>query len=192
LLGESEECEHDDMSARVAGLDYWEEFEDALEAANKFLSAQGEAIMSGFTQYRRSHVAELRPYVEGDNCLSPWNISEYDQARGSPKLGDMIARNPKNHEDQWLVAAKYSPTTLSLRSHRRLSLRLVSRNQACIAQYSQLAQAHVRRSRLRYQHRLRAIDCREYADLRLTKRRLNRLWLRRLKVVGEYFAATNH
>ena len=27
--------------------------------------------------------------------------------RGRPKAGDMIARNPKNHEDQWLVAARY-------------------------------------------------------------------------------------
>jgi hypothetical protein len=26
---------------------------------------------------------------------------------GSPKAGDMIARNPGNHEDQWLVAAQY-------------------------------------------------------------------------------------
>jgi len=26
---------------------------------------------------------------------------------GSPKEGDMIARNPANHKDQWLVAAKY-------------------------------------------------------------------------------------
>jgi hypothetical protein len=25
----------------------------------------------------------------------------------SPKAGDMIARNPENHEDQWLVAAQY-------------------------------------------------------------------------------------
>jgi hypothetical protein len=24
-----------------------------------------------------------------------------------PKEGDMIARNPKNHKDQWLVAAQY-------------------------------------------------------------------------------------
>ena len=26
---------------------------------------------------------------------------------GSPKPGDMIFRNPKNHKDQWLVAAAY-------------------------------------------------------------------------------------
>lgn len=30
-----------------------------------------------------------------------------DKEAGSPKTGDMIARNPKNHADQWLVAAQY-------------------------------------------------------------------------------------
>ena len=35
------------------------------------------------------------------------SISEEDLKNGSPKLGDMIARNPKNHDDQWLVAKAY-------------------------------------------------------------------------------------
>ena len=26
---------------------------------------------------------------------------------GSPKIGDMIARNPKDYNDQWLVAQQY-------------------------------------------------------------------------------------
>ena len=30
-----------------------------------------------------------------------------DKDAGSPKVGDMIARNPNNHEDQWLVNATY-------------------------------------------------------------------------------------
>jgi len=30
-----------------------------------------------------------------------------DTKAGSPKLGDMIARNPQNHADQWLVTAAY-------------------------------------------------------------------------------------
>ena len=32
------------------------------------------------------------------------SISEADLNNGSPKIGDMIARNPKNHNDKWLVA----------------------------------------------------------------------------------------
>lgn len=35
------------------------------------------------------------------------SVSDEDEAAGSPKLGDMIARNPENHNDQWLVAQKY-------------------------------------------------------------------------------------
>ena len=35
------------------------------------------------------------------------SISEADFINGSPKEGDMIARNPKDHSDQWLVAKKY-------------------------------------------------------------------------------------
>ena len=67
--------------------------------------------MTGFTQYRRKQIAELRPYdPQGRDKLglhSGVSVSAEDARAGSPKAGDMIARNPKNHDDQWLVAAKY-------------------------------------------------------------------------------------
>jgi len=63
--------------------------------------------MSEFKQYRRKSVSEMRPYVEGETLDGKVSISEADLKAGSPKLGDMIARNPKNHEDQWLVAKAY-------------------------------------------------------------------------------------
>lgn len=59
-----------------------------------------------FKQYRRRQIAELRPYVLGEP-MDGISISQPDQESGSPKLGDMIARNPKNHVDKWLVAAQY-------------------------------------------------------------------------------------
>jgi hypothetical protein len=59
-----------------------------------------------FKQYRRKQIAELRPYEEGEPLYGV-SISAADKAAGSPKAGDMIARNPKNHADQWLVAAQY-------------------------------------------------------------------------------------
>jgi hypothetical protein len=34
-------------------------------------------------------------------------VGAVDVAAGSPKTGDMIARNPANHAEQWLVAAAY-------------------------------------------------------------------------------------
>lgn len=48
--------------------------------------------------------------------MEPWHpgldmtgvsISEADMLNGSPKKGDMIAVNPKNVNDKWLVAKKF-------------------------------------------------------------------------------------
>lgn len=76
-----------------------------------------------FKKYRRKQIAELRKV--DDNDLLQFvrkkkivvvdnkdsevivSISDVDLMNGSPKEGDMIARNPKNHLDQWLVAEKY-------------------------------------------------------------------------------------
>ena len=67
--------------------------------------------MSSFKQYRRKQIAELRPYDPAgrDKFGLPdtVSVSAEDRKAGSPKIGDMIARNPKNHDDQWLVAARY-------------------------------------------------------------------------------------
>lgn len=62
--------------------------------------------MNEFKQYRRSQIAEMRPYTTGEP-LTDVSISKADLDAGSPKIGDMIARNPKNHADQWLVAKQY-------------------------------------------------------------------------------------
>ena len=62
--------------------------------------------MTEFAKYRRKQIAHLRPFVEGES-LEGVSVAEVDRKAGSPKAGDMIARNPKNHEDQWLVAAEY-------------------------------------------------------------------------------------
>lgn len=62
--------------------------------------------MSEFKHYQRTQIAELRPWEPGDDLYGV-SISDADVAAGSPRQGDMIARNPKNHADQWLVAAAY-------------------------------------------------------------------------------------
>jgi hypothetical protein len=63
--------------------------------------------MSEFKQYRRKQIAELRPFSEGEKLSDAVSVSQADKDAGSPKVGDMIARNPKNHDDQWLVAKQY-------------------------------------------------------------------------------------
>jgi len=75
--------------------------------------------MDEFKQYRRVQIAEMRPVTQQDinhfkanHCILSGadydvSISDTDLQNGSPKLGDMIARNPKNHNDQCLVAEQY-------------------------------------------------------------------------------------
>lgn len=64
-------------------------------------------MSNAFKPYRRRQIAELRPYIPGEVLSDRVSISAVDRENGSPKAGDMIARNPKNHEDQWLVTEQY-------------------------------------------------------------------------------------
>jgi len=77
--------------------------------------------MKDFKKFRRTQIAEMREVTEldlkhfkNDKALHSLrdtefkvSISDVDLKNGSPKIGDMIARNPTNHNDQWLVAEKY-------------------------------------------------------------------------------------
>ena len=59
-----------------------------------------------FKVYRKKQLAEMRPYVVGEP-MEAISLSPEDAKVGSPKLGDMIAHNPANHADQWLVSAEF-------------------------------------------------------------------------------------
>lgn len=76
--------------------------------------------MSQFKNYQRTQIASLRDVVQEDidifleqkKLTVPFttktvSISDFDLENGSPKLGDKIARNPKDKTDQWLVAEQY-------------------------------------------------------------------------------------
>jgi hypothetical protein len=58
--------------------------------------------MSEFKKYRKAAIAEMRPYIPGED-LTSISVSKED----SPEEGGMIARNPKNHADQWYVAKAF-------------------------------------------------------------------------------------
>lgn len=64
-----------------------------------------------FKEYKRKAIAELRPVTDEEvytkNLDPKISISPADKENGSPYYGDMIARNPNNHNDQWLVAREY-------------------------------------------------------------------------------------
>jgi len=72
---------------------------------NKILESLQSDLMN-WAQYKRKGLSEMRPYIEGEG-IAGVSVSKADRAAGSPKTGDMIARNPVNHKDQWLVAKKY-------------------------------------------------------------------------------------
>ena len=63
--------------------------------------------MSEFKQFFQKTIAEMRPYEPGEELPASVSISDTDLLDGSPKAGDMIRRNLKNHGDQWLVAEAY-------------------------------------------------------------------------------------
>lgn len=64
-----------------------------------------------FKKYKRKAVSELRPVTDEEvftkSLDTKISISPADKENGSPYYGDMIARNPSNHNDQWLVAREY-------------------------------------------------------------------------------------
>lgn len=64
-----------------------------------------------FKNYRRTQIAEMHEYnpdnIYSQDFMDRVSISVADKENGSPKKGDMIARNPKNHNDLWLVAEQY-------------------------------------------------------------------------------------
>ena len=62
--------------------------------------------MTGYKQFRRKQIAEMRPYQDGERPKWRLHIQSIRSA-GSPKPGDVTARNPKNRTDKWLVPAKY-------------------------------------------------------------------------------------
>jgi len=54
-------------------------------------------------QYKRKGVSEMRPYIKGEDLS---NISVAVMQKPEEDMG-MIARDPKDHTDQWYVTRKY-------------------------------------------------------------------------------------
>ena len=75
----------------------------SMDLRNFFILAPDEPV---YKQYRRKSISEMCEWFDGMD-MTGVSISEADLKAGSPKQGDMIARNPKNHNDMWLVAKAY-------------------------------------------------------------------------------------
>jgi len=56
--------------------------------------------------YMKKAVQPMMPYEEGID-MDGVSVSDADKENGSPKAGDMIAFNPNDAGDRWLVAEKF-------------------------------------------------------------------------------------
>lgn len=69
--------------------------------------------------YRRTGLSEMRPYVPGED-LTGISVSDPDKgllaaaAESGENPGGYIARNPRNHADQWYVAQAYFDANFEL------------------------------------------------------------------------------
>ena len=68
--------------------------------------------MSNFKQYTRTNIAEMRPYIPGED-LSNISVNDMD----NPEITGigMIARNPANHKDMWYVSHDYFKSNFKLK-----------------------------------------------------------------------------
>lgn len=57
-------------------------------------------------KYRKKQEQPMFPWFP-DFDMDGVSVSDADKQNGSPKAGDMIAINPKDPADQWLVAEKF-------------------------------------------------------------------------------------
>jgi hypothetical protein len=55
---------------------------------------------------KKANPIEMDEWKPGDEVVGV-SVSETDRQAGSPKAGDMIARNPENADDRWLVSKAY-------------------------------------------------------------------------------------
>lgn len=64
-----------------------------------------------FKKYKKIGITEMIEYdpdlTYPKEIMDNLSISPADKRNGSPKKGDMIARNPDNPGDYWLVAREY-------------------------------------------------------------------------------------
>lgn len=57
--------------------------------------------------YRKTQTQPMYPYDPAKGLPFGCSVSQADRDNGSPLLGDMIAVNPKDKTDTWLVAKKF-------------------------------------------------------------------------------------
>jgi hypothetical protein len=57
-------------------------------------------------KYRKHAVTEIMIW-SADVSMDAISVSPEDRASGHPRTGDMVARNPSNHSDMWLMTEAF-------------------------------------------------------------------------------------
>lgn len=57
--------------------------------------------------YRKTQTQPMSPYDPDEGLPFGCSVSQADKDNGSPRVGDMIAVNPYDETDIWLVAEKF-------------------------------------------------------------------------------------
>ena len=57
-------------------------------------------------KYRKSTVTEIMPW-SADVSMDAVSMGPEDRASGHPREGDMVARNPANPSDMWLLTKEF-------------------------------------------------------------------------------------
>ena len=63
--------------------------------------------MPDYVPYKRKGTILARPFIDGEVLPAHVSVSDADRADGSPKVGDMIARNFDDENDEWLINQEY-------------------------------------------------------------------------------------
>jgi len=78
--------------------------------------------------YRKKQLQELTPWFDGVP-MQLVSISPADLKNGSPKMGDMIAYNPKNTSDRWLVAKQFFDDNYELHNEKVKTMSTITKDQ---------------------------------------------------------------
>ena len=68
------------------------------------------AMPSAWKRYRKTVEIEARPWIPAMD-MRHVRVLHTDRLAGSPKEGDMIARQPDDHEDRWLIRGEVFEAT---------------------------------------------------------------------------------
>ena len=104
MLTELERLEKKVVDTQAAYAPAKAAYVNAMQKLNEYL--EDKTMPEPTKYYRKKELQPLFPWTPG-LPMGLVSISGADKANGSPKTGDMIAYNPKEVTDFWLVAEKF-------------------------------------------------------------------------------------